>query len=193
MKKLESIPKDLQRPKAIAFFNREKLNRPCIAEKFLPKIREISPDVFGTRLNGPDIYDINACVQEVVSGPVKEYVLFGLGGHGIASLGMHYYVVEKGFALFLQISYGNAVLEEHFARERTNGQLIGVKLLYEAANHVQIPDGKRLLIVESDFYGSGWGWIEGYPGEVQDWQTDDPVFLHAINSILRECPSASSS
>nr|MBA2727677.1 hypothetical protein [Parachlamydiaceae bacterium] len=50
-----------------------------------------------------------------------------------------------------------------------------------------VPAGQRLFVVESDFYGRGWGWIKDYPGKIDpsEWHTKEPVALAALYDIPR--------
>lgn len=178
---------------AIELFNKENLQLPYIPLKERKNIKELVPDLFGTRSIDTSPYDIEAFIGEFLSKEVKNYILFGFAGYGVNSIGVHYYTVQDSFALFVQLRHGGLFLDEEIAKERINGSLsLIIAHLFEVADAAKEsgfpPEGRKLLIVESDFYGSGWGWIEGCPGKIDpiNWHTEEPVFLHAVNSLLAE-------
>jgi len=57
-----------------------------------------------------------------------------------------------------------------------------VKVLKEAG---AIPANKRLVIIESEIYGKGWGWISGLPGEIdpKEWHTEGSIIMGALNDL----------
>jgi hypothetical protein len=56
-----------------------------------------------------------------------------------------------------------------------DGILYGIQMLYEEIIEKKIPEGRRLLVVHSPFYGNGWAWIDGKPGAI------DPANWHRCN------------
>lgn len=89
--------------------------------------------------------------------------------------------LEEKFAAFFQIKYDGAA----DSREKVDNQLMSIEMLYEQAKDANIPEGSRLLIVESDFFGKGWEWIKDYPGTIsqENWNTEGPVVLNALNAL----------
>lgn len=171
------------------FFKECKLAVPFVPEEFLEKIKEQEHGVFGTRSDNTNLYDLEAFVGEVITKPVNDYIMFGISGHGVASWGMHYYIVKGNLALFLQLGYGGLSMDEKYENDRVNDYLGSLQLLFETIEEAQknnlIEKNKRLLIVESDFMGSGWAWIQNQPGELtQDiWHSEGPIILNAMMSV----------
>jgi hypothetical protein len=178
--------------KAQEFFKEEHLDFPYVSQEETSRIKPIQDNVFGSKLDPKPLYDISAYVQEFLSQPVEDYVMLGFAGHGACSRGIHYYAVKGNIAVFIQLSYDSAaIVDLESARERIEGIFQSLGYLFDSVNTAKekglIPEQKRLLIVESDFYGSGWGWIDGRPGEIDKakWHTDKPVLLSALQDIPR--------
>ncbi|MCC5832355.1 MAG: hypothetical protein JJU12_04855 [Chlamydiales bacterium] len=176
--------------KAQDYFNEEHLTLPFIPQEDKSKIERFQEAVFGTKLDPHPLYDIEAYVREFLSRPVEDYVMLGFGGHGVSSRGIHYYAVKGNLALFIQLSYNSAAtvdLEE--ARDRIEGIFQAIGYLFDAIKTAKekgkISAERRLLVVESDFYGRGWGWIEDRPGEIDasKWHQNEPVLLSALQEI----------
>jgi hypothetical protein len=165
------------------------LKMPPIPSKLEGHLKKLKPDLFGTHSEVTPVYDINAYVKEALYTPTPSYVLFGLGGHGILTQAMHYYCVTDKIAVFYQLSFGMPTLDPEFAKNRVNAAFYGVNLLFHELDKSHqidlIPIGRRLLVVESDYYGRGWGWIDGFPGAIDPnkWNTQDPIILSALNAI----------
>ncbi|HEV8051538.1 MAG TPA: hypothetical protein VGP47_03520 [Parachlamydiaceae bacterium] len=174
--------------KAQEYFKQEEINFPYISESDKSKLLSISQDIFGTYPQPPaPLYDLERYVKEALSNP-REYVLFGNDGHGFESRGMHYYAVKKHVAIFVQVSAGVSQ-DPNLVHEKINAIFHGIALILESIEDAEkqnlIPDGQRLLIVNSDFYGNGWEWITGNPGEIDqaEWKTESPVLLSALMDI----------
>jgi hypothetical protein len=179
--------------KAQEYFQKERLAFPEISEEQKSKIKILDESVFGTKSNPHSLYDITAYVQEFLSQPINDYVMLGYGGHGVGSRGIHYYAVKGQLALFIQLSYDSAALVDfEAARERVDGILEGIGYLFESVNTAAkeglFPENKKLLIIQSDFFGNGWGWIEGHPQQIDEkkWNTEEPVILNALMDISNQ-------
>ena len=177
--------------KAQEYFKKEALDLPHIPLEERPKIVAYQEGVYGSKIDPRNVYDIEAYVKEVLSKPTDDFVIFGLAGHGVKSRGMHYYAVKKNIALFIQLGYGGSSIDEA-TRDRINGILHSVGYLFDkielAKKDNLIPEDRRLLVVESDFYGHGWQWVDGQPGEVdpKTWQSQGTVILDALMDIPRK-------
>jgi hypothetical protein len=176
--------------KAIKFFKDKKLDVPFILKKEKGKIDEVQPEVFGTRDCPTTIYDLNSFLEEVLSSKVEDYVLFGAGGHGVSSRAIHYYAVYQHLALFIQLGDG-IYKDESEKRDRINGTFYAIEYLYDAIAAADknglIPDGQRLLVIDSDFYGRGWEWIHENQGSIdpQTWNAEEGM-LQAMLAIPSE-------
>lgn len=177
---------------AKSYFEEQKLTFPAVAQEEKSKITRFQAGMFGTKANPGSLYDINSYVQEVLSKKVDDYVMFGFAGHGTNSQGMHYYAVRGNLALFIQLSAGGGATEDNEAvRSRINGIFSQISLFLDSMKTLQ--DGKaidperKLLVIESDFYGSGWEWVDGQPGKIDEsqWHTEDP-FLEALNEVMEK-------
>lgn len=176
------------------YFATEGLNFPYVTEADSGKFLAISQDIFGTYPQAKDVYgNLQGYVMEALSTP-REYVLFGVDGHGINSKAMHYYAVKEHVAIFVQIRMGaideNGNLEDpEEIQSRINGAFQGVKRIFDkmkvAEDQHLIQDGQRLLIVESDFGNSGWEWVSGSPGEINKaaWNDKGMTLLSALRAI----------
>lgn len=168
----------------MSFFKEQKLETPFIPEKEKPQITCIQEGVYGSKTPTQSLYDLTAFVQEVVTKPCKDYILLGLAGHGVKSRAIHYYVVKGPIAVFIQLKYGN----EQETRERIDGILYGVeRMLKSVVEDKKLPEGKRLLVIQSDFNASGWGWVIGQPKEIDrsTWHTEGSILQGAIEEIRK--------
>jgi hypothetical protein len=52
----------------------------------------------------------------------------------------------------------------------------GIESLLESMKNYDTQD-KRLFVVQSEYYGQGWGWIEGFPDKIhaKDWKHGPPI------------------
>jgi len=178
----ENVPEGLL--KAQECFEQERVKLPYISADDKLKMLVIDPRIFGTYSNPPcRPYDINVYVHDALTTP-NDYILFGFDGHGVASQGMHYYAVKENLAIFLQLKTVDP--------DRINNLFPAIEWIFESLKKANskhlIPDDARLLIVESDFNGKGWGWIKGYPGKIEEtkWHIDEPILMSAFNSIPDE-------
>ncbi len=166
------------------YFKRENLDFPYVAKADEDKFVKISEDIFGTLDSLPaHLYNIEAYLKEALSSN-QDYVLFGMDK--LSTLGMHYYTVKEHVAIFIQLN-ADPRLED--LQDRINGIFYGVSLILEkietAKNNNLIPKDSRLFIFDSDFYGHGWGWIKGCPGEIDKnlWHVENPILMSALNDI----------
>lgn len=164
------------------YFEEQDIPLPEVEGSMMAALLEIQEGLFSTRKELPcSPYDLEAYVAEFLTHPMPPYVLIGFAGHGISSRAIHYYSISEHLAIFAQLSYGNAFSDESFLRDRIDAIFHGLDLLSTAARKCQdkhlLPKERRLLLVESDFYGSGWGWIDGHPHTIDPdkWHTEDPL------------------
>lgn len=163
------------------YFESVQLEMPFIHQEEKRKIIHITDagEVFGSKTPLKNLYDINTFVGEVLSKPISDYVVMGLAGHGVKSRAIHYYAVKEHLALFVQIN-------EQESRDAIDGTFHAIQYIFEAleAKNKALPEGKRLLIIQSDFYASGYGWIQGQPGKIDEttWKTEDPL-LNALSEL----------
>jgi hypothetical protein len=150
---------------ARVLFNAEGLVFPPVPGRFVPGLRALSEEVFGTRAAGAGLYDLEPYAAELTAGPVDDYVAFGFHGRGFNSWAVHLYWVDGPLALLAQVGWGGAYTDAEAARRRVEGTfgLAGQvkKLLDEAAAAGRVPAGWRMLVVASDFAPPRFGWVTG--------------------------------
>jgi len=92
-------------------------------------------------------------------------------------------------ALFLQLHDGDIFDDERISTDRIEGLFYAIEPIFMAIADANkkglIPEGRRLLVIQSDFYGKGWGWIQEGQKVIDPkaWHSDENM-LQAINAIL---------
>ena len=164
---------------AEAVFSGESVLLPFVPQVFAAAVRPRGPQVFGTRDPQPAVYALEHYVSELEQPGLEDYLLVGFDGHGIASQALHYYLVFGPLALFIQRSHGNPFADRANSRRRINGALELAELLYrdvtQAGRAGKLPPDKRLVVVESDFSRSRWGWVS--TGEAAALEENANAFL----------------
>ncbi len=166
---------------AAKYFESQMLEMPFIPPEEKRKIIPINDkgDAFGTTIPFKSLYGIDDFVKKILSEPVGDFVFLGSDGYGINNRPIHYYALKEHLALFVQ-------LNARSPRETIDGIFHAIGYIFEALAQKgdKIPEGKRLLIIQSDIYPdrNGYGWIQGLPGNVLNptWKTDDPL----LNSLI---------
>lgn len=133
---------------------------PPVPEEMITKVLEFQPWVFGTRRIKHGMYFIETFIEEVQSRNVDDYLLFGHDGHGVNSYALHYFLVFKRLAIFIQWGWGGVYMDNAKQLREIATLFDYVKRVIDL--HESIPlnvlaTSKRLLIVESDFVNSFWG------------------------------------
>jgi hypothetical protein len=114
--------------------------------------RILGPGLVGTRTDTPGPYGLDWFLDELRAGPVADYFLLGQAGHGVRSWYLHYYLVEGGLALFLQIAWGGLGTDDASGAERLELAFAQAAGLLEREPG-PLPPGERLVVVESDRSG----------------------------------------
>lgn len=147
---------------AIAAFSGESLSWPFVPEVLMPALRSRGERVFGTRDPEIGLYSLEHYVAEVAQPVIEDYLLMGFDGHGLVSQSLHYYLVCGPLAVFVQRSHANPFVDAVKSRRRIEGALGLTEQIYRdlvmAESAGRIPAGKRLIVVDSDFSASRWGW-----------------------------------
>ncbi len=152
---------------AESYFQQLQLRMPFVPTNEKEKIKQLQPGLFSSRDDVGAIYDLEPLLQEALSKKVSNYVLFGMAGRGISSNAMHYYAVSDHLLLFIQADFGNAFRSEQEVHTHVNAMLTTAKMFFERLEKAKgLEADKRLVIVDSDFRGKGWGWIKGFPGKI---------------------------
>jgi hypothetical protein len=141
------------------------LHFPLVPESLLPSFRTISRWRWGTRETSRSAYQWRWFVDEAATGLdfPQDYILVEHAGHGINSYSIHYFVVIRNLALFLQLGWGGALMPEPETRDRVN------RLFSAASEVVQQADAidplrerhRRLVVAASDHFDGGYTrWTE---------------------------------
>jgi hypothetical protein len=149
---------------AQALFAAEGLPFPPVPGHLAPALGEQEHGWYATRPMGSTPYDLGHFLAEVETQPdVPDYAVVGFDGHGINSWAVHYYLVGKSVALFIQLPWGGAYTDPEPARADIADMVdwaarLQSRLQQAEALH-RIPDGMRLVVVASRFGRAGWRWI----------------------------------
>lgn len=152
-------------PTAQAMFEHERLPFPPVPAHLAASLQQQGQGWFATRPFASTPYDFDHFVAEVETQPgPPDYALVGFDGHGVNSWAVHFYLVTKGVALFIQLPWGGAYLEPEPARAEITAlfdwttALLSRLQLAESAR--KIPDGMRLQVAASRFGHAGWRWLD---------------------------------
>jgi len=152
------------------------LDLPPIPSPYENKIKLVAKSVFGSANPEKLLYNLDDFLNEVVSKPVKDYVVMGIAEKGEDTV--CYYAVKGPLALFVQLPLSQ--------KGRINNAFAAIKPIFDALekNQGKIEKDKRLLVVFSHYRGSGCQWITGHPGEIDDkkWDPNRPL-LQALNAL----------
>lgn len=152
--------------KARAVFEAEGIPMPPLTTAEEAGLQIVEDHVFATRSIKTSPYAINAYVNEVLRGDAPaSYVLAGFAGGGVASSAFHYFVVEDGLAIFVQIAWGGGYTDEEDALrlitrsyrwvERTKAKV------REAREKGVMPADTRMVAIVTQFGRSGSAFVRG--------------------------------
>ena len=151
-------------------FAREGLPFPPLPERFANRLQPFGAGVFTTRELDHGPYAMGVLVAEALDeSAVPEYATIGFDGYGVESWAVHYILVQRGLAIFLQFAWGGARLDGVAAlRTITEGFSFARALqgaVARALDQGRIPAEDRLVVNISSFGGAGWGWVKTGKGE----------------------------
>lgn len=121
-------------------------------------------------------YDLEHFLDEVTATPdVADYALVGFDGYGTNSWAVHYYLVTRSLALFVQMPWGGAYTDPERARADIAGMFEWAAKLQSRLQDAQalhaIADGTRLLVCASRVGHAGWRWIRaGEDADAAPWK-----------------------
>ena len=184
---------------ACQLFTQEEIPFPFIPPEMRPAFAELSEWVYGTRPDAPWLYEIRDYVREAGTEPVADYLLMGHAGHGIQSYAMHYYLVRGPLALFVQSGWGGAYMDKDKATRDMAARYAQAEELIQAVEAAQregrFRPGERLIISDSDFYGSSWTRIDGVLDEdsfrQSNWREDEDVLRAVLAEVRGRLPGSS--
>ncbi|GKS92145.1 hypothetical protein [Acidovorax sp. SUPP2539] len=149
---------------APALFVSEELPFPPVPAALAGALQAQGRAWFATRPVGSSPYDFHYFLNEVETQPdVADYAVVGFDGHGTNSWAVHFYLVQKGIALFIKLPWGGAYLEPEPARaqitEMFDWAAALLSQLKRAESAGKIPPGMRLHVAASRFDHAGWRWV----------------------------------
>lgn len=172
-------------------FDQEGLPFPPLPAPLAAELDQFDNSVFSTRKLEFGPYSVESLVRELVCGKgPQEYAVLGFDGHGNNSWAMHYYVVQPGFAFFIQLPWGGAYGDREKSRHRIATSLEWASAIQSAISRNlskgMIPSGSRLIVLESSFVPSAWTWLPHpvkNPEEVT-WHETDNVLNESATSLI---------
>lgn len=152
--------------KARAVFEAEGIPMPPLTSAEEAALQAVDDHLFATRAVETSPYTLDAYLNEVLRGDAPaSYVLLGFAGGGVASSAFHYFVVEEGMAIFVQIAWGGGYTDEEDALrlitrsyswvERTKAKV------REAREKGVMPADTRMVAVVTQFGRSGSAFVRG--------------------------------
>ncbi len=106
-----------------------------------------------------DTYMFAPYLEEVLAGPVDDYVAVTHGGHGINSMSLNYLLVSSPIVVMSQVAWGGAYMDEGEQRLEWAAEMKLVAALTKAAAGLTDGDLRgRLVVVHSPFRKiAAWG------------------------------------
>lgn len=132
------------------------LPMPPVPPEFQSRLLMLFDWLFGTRDDTPSPYRLSWFVDDFLQHDEPEYVLFGHDGQGVNSYAMHYYLVRGPLALFMQIGWGGAYMDNEEARLEMatyfDQAYDMIEWLDMGLKEGIISPQERFVVVHSDFY-----------------------------------------
>ena len=148
---------------AQAIYRDEGLELPVLPAALKGELRSVGVAAFATRPIEGSLYEFERFVGELAIGDPRPYCAFGFAGHGLASHAVHLYTVTDRLAFLLQLRWSGAFDDGEAVRKRYSGLLKTARTLDwatgEAVRVGRFPAGRRLVVAQSSFHGSRWGWV----------------------------------
>jgi len=161
---------------AEAIYRGEGLALPDLEASQVAALRQLAEGAFSTRELAWSLYDFNRFVDELVTVPPAPYAAFGFSGHGFASQAVHFYSVDERMAFLVQLRWGAALGEPEADRKRYHALLATARTLQglaeAAARAGRFPRAQRLVVAQSTFHGSRWGWTRTGAQPQWHWSRD---------------------
>lgn len=185
----DTTTNDTSAERARALFAGEKLPFPPVPSEAGTALAEVGPNVFSTRPLETGPYSLEVYSLEAQDAPAPgDYAVIGFDGYGSNSWAVHYFRVEAGLALFVQLPWGGAYVDPEEARSEVAAAFAWAAALQDRVRAAVaggvIPKGWRLLAVVSEFAESGWAWVPSPPpgADAIDW--------HAVREVRQAVDTA---
>jgi hypothetical protein len=151
-----------------ALFATEDLPFPALPAALEHALAPAGEHLFSTKPLSHGAYTVESFAAEAAAGNAGEdYAVVGIDGYGVNSWAVHAYLVEASHAIFVQLPWGGIyrdLADDRKAIETSFAWAAGVAARARAARgEGRIPHGVRLLVLDSTFVRSAWGWV--WPGK----------------------------
>ena len=159
--------------KAQELWHKENLEFPPLPKLLQSQLQATTERVFSTRTLTIAPYNLNLYVEEFLKDPSpKEYALIGFDGYGTNTWALHYFLVAKPIAIFLQLPWGGIYLDTQLAARQIAQRQNQIQTFL---NKTTPPTDNYLVVVES-LNNSYWGWHNPKEPEQTAWQqTGNPL------------------
>ncbi len=148
---------------AEAQFTAAGLPFPSIPAAFRERFRRVSEWVFGTREDDRNPTGPMWFLKEAVAREAPDYVLLGQGGSGAASQAIHFYLVQRPLAVFIQYGWLNVYGDDHESARKFGAALQATDELIAAAAGATadgvLGEAHTLAILQSDLEQGMWYWF----------------------------------
>jgi len=176
------------RKAAEAIYRGEGLALPDLDPAQVAALRQVAEGAFSTRELAWSLYDFEQFVDELVTASAPSHAAFGFSGHGLVSQAVHFYCVDERMAFLMQMRWGAAAGDPEADRKHYHGLLGTARILKqlaeEAARAGKFPPAQRLVVAQSTFHGSRWGWVRA--GEQPQWHwSRDMAVIDAAAELHR--------
>ena len=176
-------------PTAQALFEGERLPFPPVPAALAALLQPQGPGWFATRPVATTPYDFDHFLGEVEAQPaLPDYAVVGFDGHGANSWAVHFYLVDRGLALFVQLPWGGAYVDAEPARaeiaELFDWAAAMQSRLRSAEAARRIPHGTRLQVAASRFGHAGWRWLDaGQDAAATPWNPPAGMKAAMLNEL----------
>ena len=116
----ETLTMDRTEGRFHTLFEKEDLALPPLPRALEERMRQVGETIWATRAPSAPPYDLGESALEAVRmiGADEDFALVGMDGHGFNSWALHYFIMQPGLALFLQMPWGGIYTDKDKARER---------------------------------------------------------------------------
>lgn len=156
---------------------------PPLPRGLADRLQEVEPWVFATRPIVTSPWDVDDYLEEAVAGSPPDYVLVAHTGYGVNSWAIHYFLVQGGLGIFLQIPWGGAYTDNDAAVARLRERFAAAADLIEAASQ-ELDEDDRLVAVETVRHrGQLARFKAGTPTEKIAWRRAPDPMLAALMEL----------
>jgi hypothetical protein len=167
----------------VEMFNEWDLPAPPIPTRFQASLQEVGPHFATSDVTPLAMYLFETELPlQLLQGRLEDFVAVSFAGHGVNSYALSYFLVDGPLALFLQTHWGGVYTDVEMAASAWRLLVSHVERLLQAAQARPAVDARdpaeRLLVVNSDFRGSGtWAFLRA------------PLAEDAARALLQRQPS----